>query len=162
MPQVGKGLKNINIQVRPEDHEALALLAKEAGVSQGFVVRILLQMAALMAASARQSGLIPEDSRQPALESFVALVGRYMGLIGDAEFSRVWLLADAMAGKRSDMRLNGLGQLMNERLEQLRPIWEAARSERSAAEWDAARAAAAAMMDAEKAQEALQEAAQTE
>ena len=131
--------KVIQIVSTTDAQELWKALCDEAGISQGIVFRYLLETVQLVAGIANESGAVPEGTKISALELYITRTLHMLGLLADSEFERAIQLGDAMEGKRADLRLNGLAAMANERMDQLRPIWEVSRAEaeaRRAAEWN--------------------------
>lgn len=137
--------KKISVTVTAEDHQFLKGLAEQAGTTQGFILHVFMEMLQLVVGAAVESGTIDEESRIPNIEAHVALTMRHMGLLADDEFERVLQLADAMfqmgmGAEHTHLRLRGLEELGNQRLAELKPIWEqsrqAAKARRAGTGWD--------------------------
>lgn len=145
MPQIEPTMpekrEKIQLVMAEDDARFLRDLALEAGVTQGYALHLLLEMLQLMVGAARENGTL-EGYKMPALEAYVGLTLHQMGLLADDEFTRAAIAADVMNGERAAMRLAGLGALANERLDQLKPIWEASRAEAAQRrdQWTAERA----------------------
>jgi hypothetical protein len=124
--------KKIQILTTEADHRRLAALASSAEVDQGFALHVLLELIELVVGSAVESGLIDDKTKISNLEAFTALSMHFLGLLSPVEFERELLICDVMKGKNTNMRLQGLAVHANQRMDELRPIWEVSRIEAKA------------------------------
>jgi len=122
--------EQVTYRIEPSAHEFLNELYTEAGITRGLMFRILLAMVKLVISQGYEDGKIPQGTQIPAIEAYAVLTAYNLGLLSDAELERIVVLADAMGGERTDLRLRGLQTLINERMTGVRSAWQSARDRR--------------------------------
>lgn len=134
--------KYIQIMTSEDDHEFLKLLSDDSNLPQGAILHILMQMMALCVTAAREMGKVDDELQIPMIEQYTVQILRHLGLLTDEEYARALIASDAMGSEKTNVRLQVLQGIANERLTELRPLWAKEREAgKMIREWNAKKAA---------------------